>query len=462
MRRRSLVICGNGASAVALLCALARSGESPLDVTMVGAGTVPGRGVAYATPNANHLLNVPASRMSIDPVNPNQFAEWLKERGLAGNAAFAPQFLPRPLYGEYLQDHLAKWVEMAPQLNVRFRHERVMSLERRDDLWLVHHEDGPVEADIVVLATGNDLPAPIGTQYDARVRARIIDNPWDDWEVGRDDTILILGTGLTAVDAVISLRDRGHRGRVHLVSRRGLLPAAHVEVTRTVSLPPPYPKTAAGLLRAFRNRVGRNHLEEGPDPADWQALMDGLRPEWPAIWQSLPPAEKKRFLRHAAAYWGIHRHRIAPGAAAQFAAADVEISKGRLHGIAQTDDGRLQVAIARGGQIDRLAVDRLINCTGPNTDPQKNLDPLMQKILASGLARAGEYRLGLDVDEANRVRGADGVAHPDLFAMGALTRDRWWEITAIPEISRQAVEVASRIREHLSIRDAEARVVAQR
>ncbi|HEY2836906.1 MAG TPA: hypothetical protein VGI89_10085, partial [Rhizomicrobium sp.] len=339
---------------------------------------------------------------------------------------------------------------------VRFRHERVMSLERRDDLWLVHHEDGTVEADIVVLATGNDLPAPIATQYDAAIRARIIDNPWDEWEVERDDAILVLGTGLTAVDAVISLRDRGHRGRVHLMSRRGLLPAGHVEVRKTASLPPPYPKTAAGLLRAFRNRVGR-----GPDPADWQALMDGLRPQWPAIWQSLPPAEKKRFLRHAAAYWGIHRHRIAPGAAAQFAAADVEISKGRLHGIAAAGDGRLEVAIARGGRVETVTVDRLINCTGPNTDPQKNLDPLMQKILASGVARAGEYRLGLDVDALNRVRGADGAVHPDLFAMGALTRDRWWEITAIPEISRQAVEVASRIREHLSIRDAEARMVAK-
>jgi uncharacterized NAD(P)/FAD-binding protein YdhS len=116
------------------------------------------------------------------------------------------------------------------------------------------------------------------------------------------------------------------------------------------------------------------------------------------------------------------------------------------------------VEIARGGGAQTITVDRLINCTGPNSDPQKNLDPLMQKILAAGFARAGDYRLGLDVDEANRVRGADGAVQPDLFAMGALTRDRWWEITAIPEISRQAVEVASRIREHLSILDAEARV----
>ena len=452
MRRRSLVICGNGASAVALLCALARNGDSPLDVTVVGAGAVPGRGVAYATANSNHLLNVPAARMSIDPINPKQFAEWLKERGLLG-ADFAAQFMPRSLYGEYLQDYLAKWVGMAPQLNVRFCHERVMSLERRGDLWLVHHEDGAVEADIVVLATGNDLPAAIGTQYDAALRERIIDNPWTDWDIAPDDEVLILGTGLTAVDAVIALADRGHRGKVHLVSRRGLAPVRHVEAKRAVSLPPPYPKTALGLLRAVRNRVGRE-----PDPADWQALMDSLRPSWPAIWQALPPAEKKRFLRHVSAYWSIHRHRIAPEAAARFAVADVAITKGRLRTIEMNGDGRLAVEIARGGGIEVMIVDRLINCTGPNTDPQKNLDPLMRKILASGLARAGEYRLGLDVDEANRVLDASGESHPDLFAMGALTRDRWWEITAIPEIARQAVDVASRIRGHLSIRDAEQRV----
>ena len=456
MRRRSLVVCGNGASAVALLCALARNGQSPLEVTVVGAGPVPGQGVAYATANPNHLLNVPASRMSIDPINPNQFAEWLKERGLL-KPDFAALFMPRPLYGEYLQDYLAKWVGMAPQLDVRFHHERVMSLERKDDLWLVHHEDGSVEADIVVLATGNDLPAPIATQYDAAIRARIIDNPWMEWDICRDDEILILGTGLTAVDAVISLRDQGHRGKVHLVSRRGLLPARHVEARRTVVLEPPYPKSALGLLVALRDRAG-----QGADPADWQALMDSLRPHWPQIWRALPPDEKRRFLRHAAAHWGIHRHRIAPDAAARFAGAEVTISKGRLHGIGESGDGRLKVEIARAGGIDAITVDRLINCTGPNSDPQKNLDPLMQKILASGLARAGEYRLGLDVDEANRVKGADGAAHPGLFAMGALTRDLWWEITAIPEIARQAVEIASRIRGHLSLRDAEDRVAMAR
>src|SRR5580692_1083662 len=165
MRRRSLVICGNGASAVALLCAMARNGQSPLAITVAGAGAVPGRGVAYATANSNHL------------------------------------------------------------------------------------------------------PAPIGAAYDAALRERIIDNPWTDWDVGPDDEILILGTGLTAVDAVISLSDRGHRGTVHLVSRRGLLPARHVENVRKVTLPPPYPNTALGLLRALRNRAGR-----APDPADWQAL----------------------------------------------------------------------------------------------------------------------------------------------------------------------------------------------
>ena len=452
MRRRSLVICGNGASAVALLCALARNGQSPLEVTVVGAGAVPGQGVAYATANANHLLNVPASRMSIDPINPNQFAEWLKERGLL-KGDFASLFLPRPLYGEYLQDYLAKWVEMAPQLDVRFRQERVMSLERRGDLWVVHHEDGAVEADIVVLATGNDLPAPIGMQHDAAIRARIIDEPWEAWDVGQDEEILILGTGLTAVDAVIALQDQNHRGRVHLVSRRGLLPVKHVEARRTVMLPPPYPETALGLLRALRNRVGRD-----PDAADWQALMDSLRPHWPSIWQALPPQEKRRFLRHAATHWGVHRHRIAPDAAARFARAGVTVSKGRLAAIRQSGDGRLAVEIARGRGVDTITVDRLINCTGPNSDPQKNLDPLMQKILAAGFARAGAFRLGLDVDDANRVRGADGAAHPDLFAMGALTRDRWWEITAVPEIARQAVDVASRIREHLSIRDAEHRL----
>lgn len=441
-----LAICGNGASAAALLCALARNVRNPVQITVVGTVADWGRGTAYSTQNQNHLLNTPAGRMSIDVVNPRQFSDWLNERGLLGTT-FSEQFVSRSLYGKYLQEMLATSVKKAPQFDVDFRQGRVTSLERRTQQWRVHHGATFVEADIVVLATGNDLPSPIADQYDPSIRDRIIDNPWGDWQTGSEEKILVLGTGLTAVDTVISLYDRGHRGPVHLISRRGLLPTRHVDSDQDIYLPAPYPRTVLGLFRAIRHQTGRN-----PAPSAWQRLIDNLRPHWSEIWRSLPDYEKRRFLRHAAAYWSVHRHRIAPSAADDFwRAENVAVSKGRLRSIVSDGAGRLMVEIERANIPHKIVVDRIVNCTGPNSDPQKSLDPLMRNILAAGYARAGKLRLGLDVDDTNRVKDLNGNSQAGLFAMGALTRDSWWEITAIPEISRQADEIAYQLKVLVSV-----------
>jgi uncharacterized NAD(P)/FAD-binding protein YdhS len=241
--------------------------------------------------------------------------------------------------------------------------------------------------------------------------------------------------------------DAGHDGAIHLLSRHGLRPARHVPPREGCALPQPTPTTAKGLLMALRRAAGRDAA-----PEDWQGLIDASRPALPQIWQSLPPSEKHRFLRHGATHWGVHRHRLAPQVADRIDAAltrNLQICKGRLAGLAATGPGRLSAAIAHRGQTRALAIDRIINCTGPNSDPYKSQAPLIDNIVASRLARRGPAHLGLDVDARNRVIDRDGLAQLTLFGIGALTRDRWWEITAIPEISKQAIEIAGHIREQL-------------
>jgi uncharacterized NAD(P)/FAD-binding protein YdhS len=103
----------------------------------------------------------------------------------------------------------------------------------------------------------------------------------------------------------------------------------------------------------------------------------------------------------------------------------------------------------------------VINCTGPNSDPTKSYYPLIQNVIALGHARSGPANLGLDVDAKSRILDANGAVQTDLFAMGALTRGRWWEITAIPEISRQATDIAGHLRAYLGAQDAGMRVNAR-
>jgi uncharacterized NAD(P)/FAD-binding protein YdhS len=455
MKPRTIAICGNGASAGLLLLGLTRHCDRPVDIVVLGTGSRCGAGVAYSTTNTHHLLNAPAARMSADFLAPHQFKNWLERRDIFAEN-FAPQFVSRALYAEYLDELLRERLPQAVGLDARFIHSEVHNLIRHEAGWTVAHASGSIFADLVVLATGNDMPAPIAPRYPDAAR-HIIDVPWGELPLGPEEDVIILGTGLTAIDAVITLLDRGHRGIMYLLSRRGLCPARHVSPATKNALPRPFPGTARKLVHTLREAIGRH-----PSPAQWQGFMDSMRPFWPEIWQAFPLEEKKRLLRHGVTHWSIHRHRLAPAMADRFEAAlqhNVTILKGRLMELSGSTP--LTATITYRGKTRALRVDRVINCTGPNTDPTKSYCPLIQNIIASRYARSGPANLGLDVDAKNRVLDASGAGHPDLFAMGALTRGRWWEITAIPEISRQATEIAGHLRAHLGALDAGMRVNAQ-
>ena len=454
MSRRTLVLCGNGASAVLLVCALARQAGLGLSIVIIGKNAEAGRGIAYSTRNPHHLLNVPAARMSADINRPDQFVQWLAERGI-GTEDWAHSFVSRSLYGDYLAELLDATLKSNPDLEVRFIQGEVKSLMRKHLGWIVAHDGGGVNADLVALATGNDLPPPVAAHYSAKLAARISDDPWAEHELKKGEDVLILGSGLTAIDVAIALKHRGHVGKIHLLSRHGLLPQPHVKPALGSPLKQPFPKTARGLLRAMRARLG-------PAPADgqWQGLMDAMRPFWPQIWLSFPATEKKRFLRHCVTYWNVHRHRLAPTVAEYLdrgLADNIHVLKGRLRYLKPARTGMI-AAIGRGESIIDLPVDRVINCTGPNPNPEKTHDRLIENLVASRLARGTDAGVGLDVDARNRVLDKSGTAQPSLLAMGALTRGHWWEITAIPEIARQAQVMSGAIMEYLGILNAASRV----
>ncbi len=454
MSRRTLVVCGDGASAVLLVCALARQAGQGLSIVIIGEQAEHGRGIAYSTNNPGHLLNVPAARMSADINRPDQFVRWLDARGIKTDA-WSDSFVPRALYGHYLSELLDTTLKSNPDLAVRFVRGKVKSLLRKNLGWVVAHDGGTINADLVALATGNDLPPPLAAHHSPSLASHICDDPWSEPEVAPDRDILILGTGLTAIDVAIGLKDRGHAGKVYLLSRHGLLPRTHVQPAPAAPLAQPFPVSARGLLRAMRAR-----LDLHPAAPAWQGLMDAMRPHWSQIWQSFPMAEKRRFLRHAVTLWNVHRHRLAPAVGEflrQGLTQNLHIVKGRLKLLTGAENG-LIATIAQGAHERALAIGHVINCTGPNPNPDRTHDHLIENLVASRLARAGEAGIGLDVDGRNRVLDKTGTAQPSLLAMAALTRGHWWEITAIPEIAQQAQIMSGAIMEYLGILNAAARI----
>jgi uncharacterized NAD(P)/FAD-binding protein YdhS len=241
------------------------------------------------------------------------------------------------------------------------------------------------------------------------------------------------------VDLVLSLDAAGHRGRILAVSRRGLAPRGHADFDPA---PVPLEDVPSGSVRALWRWLRRRSAEVG-----WRAAIDSLRPHSHPLWQGLDGEQQRRFLRHARPWWDVHRHRIAPEVAAtvarMVAEGRLQIMAGRILFAADTAEG-LEVAIGRRGAVSATteAFDFAFNCTGPLHSIARTKDKLLRSLLDANEATPDHLGIGLGVDGTCR-------AGEHLWAMGPLTKGRYWEIIAVPDIREQAAHVAADIEREL-------------
>ena len=419
-----VVIVGGGFSGAMLAARLAERGQTSV---LIERGDAFGLGVAYSATLDAHRLNVRTERMSALAERPGDFADWLKAHhpGHADPNGFAP----RRLYGLYVRARLDSVEAAHPGLIQRANGEAV-AVEGRS---VVLSDGRRIVGRAVVLATGN--PAPRNTPTGQN--PRILSDPWapgalDHIQPG--DALLILGSGLTMVDVVLGLQAQGWRGAATAVSRRGLTPRAHGQHH---DAPAPLPPEAlTGVLSARLASARRLAREHG-----WRQVMEGYRPITAELWRKATAQERARFLRHLRPWWDVHRHRIAPEIAA---ALDALIAEGRLSVIAgrvaatdvSPDAVSLSLRSPRGA-AQTLTAQWLIDCTGPGHDVTTT--PLTAALIAQGRARLDPLKLGLDLDEAGRVRHADGTPDQDLYVLGPPARAALWETIAVPDI-RQRIE----------------------
>lgn len=417
---RRVAIVGGGASGSLQALHLLRAG---LEVALIERAREPGRGVAYSTRRPEHLLNVPARRMGAYADDPDHFARWLAARGLGGPEDFAP----RMVFGDYLAELVAE----APLERV---HGEAVDIAGGDVLLA----DGRrLAADAIVLAPGN-LPPATPAGIDAVALGPVwVEDPWAEGisdGLGAGDVVLLLGTGLTAVDAALTLDAAGFGGRILALSRRGLAPRAHgarPPVEAPVDALPPH---CVAMLRRVRARSA---------DVGWRSAVQELRPVTQAVWSCASAVERRRFLRHLRPWWDVHRHKVAPAVGATIDRMQAEgrltIAGGRLLSAARDGDRAIVRYRPRGGAaVETLRVARIVNCTGPEANIARAGEPLFDALLASGRIRPDALGLGIAVDE-------DCRAGEGLYAIGPVTRGAFWESVAVPDIREQAARVAALI-----------------
>lgn len=445
--RFDAVILGGGAAGT--LVAIRLLGDGGRRVAIVEPDAELARGAAYSTAFPEHLLNVIASRMSAIDEDPGHFVRFLAGENPDMDAdTLGATFAPRRDYGRYLRDTLAAQHGHDALLHVR---DRAVDIATGDaDGSIVHLASGAtLRAAHVVLAVGNasrTLPP-----YLRHEGARIAD-AWDYAAVRGiepDAEVCIIGSGLSMVDAALSLAANGHRGRIHVLSRHGLMPLPHARagLQHGAGIDDLLPLGVLGRWRAIRRRVAESVAAGEP----WQWSFDRLRHHGQTLWQSLDADERRRFLRHAVRYWDIHRHRIAPqvGDVLQQlqSSGQLDVAAGRLLAIEADDNGgsRVRLRPRHATQERAIHADWIVNATGVETNIDLRPGELMHALRERGRVLPGRQGIGIASTGVGQVLDAHGRTDPRLLVIGALRIGDLWESIAIPELRVQARQIAESI-----------------
>lgn len=451
---RTIVIVGGGFSGTVVAANLLRrppSGATRL--ILIERANEVARGAAYAERGFPYLLNVPASRMSASSAAPKEFLEFAQRRipKVTGE-----DFLPRALYGEYLNEVLLAAQLSAPgNIRLEIVHGSVVNLRRieRHLPLRVELEDGRrFTADDVVLALGNPKPASLPVARDVLTHPAYIADPWTvDLKFNRSQTVLLIGTGLTTADIInVAASDPQRTPTLHALSRHGLVPPR-----QTPFRPDAFKGDGNALLLAASTSLRRlvstvrllaNEAEQMG--GDWREAITFVRNMAPTIWQRLPERDRVRFLRHVRAYWDIYRHRLPPELIQKI---DTLRNSERL----TIHAGHIKQFISRGDRIEVVwrprgsqqlrtqQFDRVINCTGPDYAIARSTEPLWRNLVQCGLCVPDTLGLGVRTGPSAAVIDADGWPGPHLFYVGPMLRADHWEATAAHELRGHAEKLAA-------------------
>ncbi|MBI6945755.1 FAD/NAD(P)-binding protein [Pseudomonas koreensis] len=421
-----------------------------------------GRGEAYSAVELGHTLNGNAARMSVDPDNPDDLTQWLTAHLAAGgwpesaeqNVPISELFPPRGLFGVYVQQRLAEARVVGARHGSTVEHVRAEVVDLQtdaDSVQLTLNDGQHLNGACAVLATGM-FPAARTPQKDSSgLNAAALD-PWDVAAMRQLDpqsTVLIIGSGLTMVDAVVSLEQAGHRGPIDVFSRHGLLPHVRRQPPAWVDFLAQDPgiRTPRQLLHELRRHC-RDAIAQG---IDWQAPLDTVRANIGRLWSQATDVQRRQFVRHVRPWWESHHHRSPPLSAALVVRLHNEgrlrIQAASFKGLEPSTQNGVSIRIRPRGESETRVVHgaALINSSGIEYDWRRVARPLPQQLLARGLVRPGPLALGIAAAVDGAVLDAEGQAGSRIFAMGPPLRGMWWESTAVTDVALQAKALAARL-----------------
>jgi len=450
-----IAIIGGGAAGAAVFGELLKR-DQPCTIHWIVNQHSPGLGVAYSTLDERHLLNVRAAGMGLFLDHSDDF---LKHASGELGRVNGSDFLPRRLFGDFVQAQIAALIQAARQQGQSFKVHRASAVAVT---MAAHHgyaialADGQtIEADNVVLALGALPPRPLrSVTGEALAGGAYQLDPWANDEHRKSPRrVLVIGTGLTAVDTLLSASTRWPAADLVAVSRHGLLPFVHPEQPMA-----PF---------SFQDELNNCLLESDGVPAmmrriraavaahdgDWRGIIDGMRPINTRLWQKLTHQQRRQFLQHVRWIWEASRHRLAPASAQAIEQlrdeGRLQVQAARVLRVEGTSPLRVTLRGRASQLVSTLESDLVIQATGLDTALAYTEHELLGGLLDQGLVVADPLQLGVVAQGDGQLINGSGHVQRGLFAIGSLLRGCLWECTAMPEIRKAAHRVATSLSQDL-------------
>ena len=447
-----IAIIGGGLSGALTAINLMRTAKAPTRIVLIEKEPENLlRGVAYHATSRYLPLNVPVKKMSLISSDHHHFERWLaanKDKHADAVPDASPDsFVSRGVYGHYIEDTFHETLASKPEgLEVEELVNEVVAMDApgADGYCTLHMGKGDdLKVKKVVLALGNFPPVNVplaDTSFFSSTH--YLPSAWDFKKietVGKNEDVLVIGTGLSMLDVIITLDRVGYQGKVSTISLQGLLPRPHGPATELPIIMPADINTALGLFTALREQI-RIAEEQGHS---WITVLDSIRGQTPAIWKRLSTKEKQHFMRHLRHHWDVHRHRIPQ---ASQALMDRLAAEGRSHSYAgklvslKEKDSRVEAVFKKRGETETqsITVDKVVNCTGPHPDFTRVPSLLVAQLLQSGQAKVDDMKIGFEAADDYAMIKGDGTASNYLYLVGPMLKAAWWESIALREIRQQA------------------------
>ncbi len=416
-KMKRVVIIGGGATGACVAINLYQFFKMKFEIVIIDPSESLGLGRAYQTIDEENLLNVAASNMGLKADIPTDFSNWLDSKNYSQSGFIHWPFVPRKIYGKYIQEQLS---------HIRFTHLKlkVNDVKINEQGFNIFLSNGSIyDASYVIISTGYKAEHNIFEHLMSKQSSHrlLFANEVEHIDFKTNDKILILGTGLTAIDVWKRLR-RIVDQSLTMLSRRGLLPFVHIKSEEIKSFPHLLGLTPRQLFDVLR----KYHFEVSQP---WQVIADQVRLQNRRIWSSWNAIQKKQFIRHMKIYWEVIRHRL-PESIFKILSDDIEngkliICSGNVEKISK---GLNQLSVTwrqrTTGEVICQSFDYIILATGAQISQELFSDKEVEYIKLSS-NNLGYINLGIK----------------NLWFAGPSSKEMFWEITAIPDIRQQAKDI---------------------